>query len=158
MSDLEAPTVSMLVKVRSTEERLSRTKVFNGPDIVVGKFSFILAITATAEDIYVPISIASSNKPVGFVYQIEGTAQSSILTTHISCKGNGITQVRLGTIVYCKIPTGMIAEFRIRIEVRGQVGKLYKVLIYLMHYKRSPTDARYQKFPQKIGSRMLKFS
>lgn len=146
------------IKVKDADERLKRTKVLNGPDVVVGKFSLTLEITAVQGDLYVPLSIASGKKPTGFVYQIEGTGPSSIVTTDISCKGNGITEVRLGTIVYSKIPKGMTGEFRIHIEVRGKIGKAYRVLIYQINYKNSPTDARYQKSLVDIGTRMLKFS
>lgn len=92
------------------------------------------------------------------MYQIEGTAKGSILTTDISCKGDGITQVTLGTLLYCKIPQGMTASFHIRIEVRGQLGKSYLVAIRQINYKLDPGDARYQKSTQDIRARVLKFN
>ncbi len=152
------PEKDVLVDIKDTEENLRRTRIPNGPDRVIGNFIFIINITAPRKDLYVPLSVASGKKPTGFVYQIEGTAQSSILKTDISCRGENITQVALGTIVYCKIPTGMTAAFRIRIETRGQVGKLYKIVIRQIRYKLNPLDARYQILLENLETKMLKFS
>lgn len=145
------------VVAKNTEERARRTKVINGPDPVTGKFWFEIAITAVSQAVYIPLSIASGKKVTGFVYQIEGTAQGFIATTDIACKGDDITQITLGTMVYCKIPAGIKATFRIRVEVRGQLGKSYKVAIRQICYKLDPGDARYQKIPQDIQTKMLKF-
>lgn len=151
-------TEPIIVDVLSTKKSFRRTHNPDGPDPVTGKFSFIIDIAADAKDIYLPISISSGKKPTGFVYQIEGTAQGFISTTDISCRGDKITQVTLGTIVYCKIPAGMTATFRIRIEMRGQIGKAYRSVIREIHYKFDPRDARYQESLQDLGTRMLKFS
>lgn len=147
----------LLIRVRDRKENVKRTKVDDGLDPVTGKFWFTIDITAALQDIYFPISMASGKKPTGFVYQIEGTAQSSISTTDISCRGEGVTQITLGTITYCKIPKGMTAEFRIRVEVRGQIGKLYRIVIYQINYKLNPSNARYQKSHQDIHTKMVKF-
>lgn len=148
----------ILVDVKDTEENFRRTRIPDGPDRVIGNFIFIIDITALGKDLYVPLSIASGKKPTGFVYQIEGTAQSSILKTDISCRGDNITQVTLGTIVYCKIPASMTATFRIRVETRGQVGKLYKIAIRQIRYKLNPLDIRYQILLENLQTKMLKFS
>lgn len=148
----------LLIKVRDTEASFRRTRVPDGPDKVIGKFWFDIDVTATSRDIYIPTSIASGKKPTGFVYQIEGTVPGAIVTTDIECKGDGITQVLLGTIVYAKIPKGLTATFRIRIEMRGQVGKSYGTVLRQIHYKFDPGEARYLKLPQEIRSKMLKFS
>ncbi len=149
---------NLIIDVRDTKESFRRTRVPDGPDPVLGKFSFVIDITAVLNDAYVPVSIASGKKPTGFVYQIEGTVPGAIATTHIECKGEGITQVTLGTIVYARIPRGMTATFRIRIEMRGQVGKSYRVVIRQMQYKRDPGDARYIKLAQHLRTKMVKFS
>lgn len=148
----------LLIKVRDTKASFRRTRVPDGPDPVTGKFWFVIDVTAASKDIYLPISIASGKKPTGFVYQIEGTVQGFISTTDISCKGEGVTQITLGTIFYCKIPKGATARFRIRVEMRGQVGKSYRVVIRQIHYKFDPSNARYQKALQDIHTKMLKFS
>ena len=148
----------LVVDVRDTKESFRRTRVPDGPDPIVGKFSFVIDIAAVAGDVYLPVSIASGKKPTGFVYQIEGTVRGFISTTDISCTGEGITQITLGTIVYCKIPKGMTATFRIRVEMKGQVGKSYRIVIRQIQYKRDPGDARYQRSPQDIRTKMLKFS
>lgn len=151
-------TNPLLIKVRDTKESIRRTRNPDGPDPVMGKFWFDIDITAVTRDIYLPLSIASGKKPTGFVYQIEGTALGSILTTDISYKGEGVTQVTLGTLVYCKIPVGKTAAFHVRIEMKGNLGKEYRVVIRQVNYKFDPGDARYQKSPQEIRSKMIKFN
>ncbi|MGB4076241.1 MAG: hypothetical protein WBK28_00865 [Minisyncoccia bacterium] len=148
----------MNVRVQKTQARFKRIRVPKGPDIGAGEFFLLVDITAPKETVYIPLSIASGKKPTGFVYQIEGTAEGTIVTTDISCKGAGVTQVTLGTIVYSKIPAGKTATFRILVEMRGRVGKAYGIIISRIHYKQSPSDARYQKFPADIHSSTLKFN
>lgn len=145
------------INVRHADESSRRTKVLDGPDPVIGKFWFVIDITAISRDVYLPLSITSSKKPTGFVYQIEGTVQGFISSTDISCQGESVTQVTLGTLVYCKIPLGKTATIKIRVEVRGQLGKSYRVAIRQINYKLDPGDARYQKSPQDMRSKMLKF-
>ncbi len=151
------PTTYLRVDVKETEESSRRIKVLNGRDPVTGKFWFTINITAVSKDVYIPLSIASGKKPTGFVYQIEGTVQGFIVTTDISSKGEGITQITLGTIVYCKIPAGKTATFRIRVEIRGELGKSYRVAMRQIHFKLDPGDARYLKSPQDLHTKMLKF-
>lgn len=147
----------ILITVRDTKESARRERDPDGPDPVTGKFWFDIDVTAARRDIYIPLSIASGKKPTGFVYQIEGTSEGSILTTDIACKGTDITQITLGTLRYCRIPAGMTGTFSIRIEVRGKLGKSYRVSIRQINYKLDPGDARYQKISQDIQAKMLKF-
>ena len=148
----------LVVDLKESKRNFRRIDRPEGPDQVLGSFSFIVDITAATGDVYIPLSIASGKKPTGFVYQIEGTAEGEIVTTDISCRGDGVTQITLGTLLYCKIPSGMTATFRIRIEIRGKVGKSYRVVIHQLHYKHDPSEARYQKSSQEISTKMLKFS
>ncbi len=148
----------ILVKVREAKESTRRIPNPDGPDPVLGKFWFIIDIKAPVRDLYVPVSIASGKKPTGFSYQIEGTVPGAIKSTDIECRGEGITQITHGTILYCKIPAGLTATFKIRVEMRGALSKAYRILIYQIQYKHNPTDARYQKLPQDIRSKMQKFS
>lgn len=147
----------IVIKVRDREERARRIPDPEKPDTVQGKFWFTIDITAIEKDAYVPLSIASGKKPAGFMYQIEGTAPGAIKSTDISCKGDGVLQVTHGTIVYAKIPQGKTGTFKLRIEMRGALGKVYGINLYQIQYKWSPTDARYQKLPQAIRSKMEKF-
>lgn len=157
MSTLPSNTADMIVKVREMKESSRRVDNPDGPDPVIGKFWFTLDITALVRDIYIPVSISSGKKPTGFSYQIEGTVPGTIKTMNISCKGEGITQVTHGTIVYCKIPAGLTATFEIRVEMRGALSKEYRIVIYQIQYKFSPTDTRYQKSSQDIRSKTEKF-
>ena len=152
------PAKDLIVDVKESKRSFKRIDRPEGPDQVLGTFSFIVDITAASGDIFIPLSIASGKKPTGFVYQIEGTAEGEIVTTAISCRGDGVTQITLGTLLYCKIPSGMTATFRIRIEIRGKVGKSYRVVIHQLHYKRNTSEARYLKYSSDISTKMLKFS
>jgi hypothetical protein len=145
------------VSVKEANAQFKRIRVVGGEDIGRGEFFMHLDVTALKEDVYIPLSLASGKKPTGFVYQIEGTAQGSIATSEVSCKGDGITKVVLGTLVYAKIPKGSIANFRIAIDMRGVLGREYKVGISRINYKLNPDDARYKKFDALIETKMLKF-
>jgi hypothetical protein len=144
------------IRVKKSQARFKRVRNPDGPDVGIGTFFLLLDITA-AETIYIPTSIASGKKPTGFVYQIEGTGEGDISTTNISCKGAGVTQVTLGTIVYTKVPKGTTATFRILIEMKGAVGKAYRIVIHRINYKHNAADARYQKFETDIATNMVKF-
>jgi len=126
----------------------------------MGHFFLHLEVTALTETIYVPLSIASGKKPTGFVYQIEGTGESEIVTTDIrlmEIKESGVTQILLGTITYVEIPKDMTAVFYISIDMKGKIGREYSIVITHMEYKLSPSDARYQKYVEEIRTDTLKF-
>ncbi|RJQ35019.1 hypothetical protein C4568_01700 [Candidatus Parcubacteria bacterium] len=143
-------------EVQVSQTRFKRIPNPEGPDSAVGNFFLKLDVTALQEAIYIPISIASGKKPTGFVYQIEGTAEGEISTTDISCRGEGVSNVTLGTLLYAKIPVGSTATFRIQIEMKGKWGKEYKIVINRVNYKLDPSDARYKKFDTAIGTKVLK--
>ncbi len=145
------------VRVQKAQAHFKRVRNPEGPDIGIGDFFLLVDVTAVTDTVYIPISIASGKKATGFVYQIEGTAKGAISTTSISCKGKGVTQITLGTIVYAKIPKGMTATFRIVIEIRGKVGNTYGITINLIHYKRNPSDARYEKYTEEVSSKKVEF-
>lgn len=122
-----------------------------------GQFTLHLDIIALQQTIYIPTSLASGKKPTGFVYQIEGTTPGQISTTEVSCKGDGITQITLGTLVYTKIPQGKTATFRIYVDMKGSLNKTYKILINRINYKLDPSDARYKRFDANIETKPLTF-
>lgn len=143
--------------IEKSQARFERIRRPKEHDIGHGTFFLIVHITARKQAVYLPISIASSKKPTGFVYQIEGTAEGTISSTDISCRGDGVTKVTLGTLLYAKIPAGKTAAFRILVETRGNVGKLYKIVINRINYKLDPRDARYQRIDTAISSKTVKF-
>ncbi len=145
------------VRVEKAQARFKRIRNPEGPDSGIGEFFLLVDVTAVTDTVHIPISIASGKKPTGFVYQIEGTATGAIVTTDISCKGKGVTQITLGTIVYAKVPKGMTATFRIVIEIRGRVGNTYGIIINRIHYKRTLSDARYEKYTEEVSSRTVEF-
>ncbi len=145
------------IRVQKKQGRFKRIRNPKGPDGGVGEFFLLVDITAVKEAVYIPLTIASGKKPTGFIYQIEGTAEGAISTTDISCKGEGVTQITLGTILYAKIPKGMTATFRILVEMRGKANKAYKIVITRINYKFDTSAARYEKLLSEISSTTLKF-
>lgn len=148
---------SIAVKVQKAQSRFKKIQGLEGEDAGNGVFFLLLDVTASTEDVYIPLSIASGKKVVGFIYHIEGTAAGEINTTDISCRGDGITKITLGTLLYAKIPVGMTASFRISIDIKGQTGKEYKVAINQINYKLDPGDARYKKLDVEIETETVKF-
>lgn len=145
------------VRVEKSQGRFERIRNPQGPDGAIGKFFLLLTVTALTETVYLPISIASGKKPTGFVYQIEGTGEATITTTDIAVRGDGVTQVRLGTLVFAKIPPTMTAEFRIQIVMKGKIGKAYKIILGRLNYKLDPAAARYQTITSTVATKFLQF-
>lgn len=146
------------VKLHKNQARFERIKKSGEPDRSLGHYFMQLDITAKTETVYIPLSIATGKKPAGFMYQVEGTAESSVVSTDITCRGEGVNQVTLGTIVYVKIPALKTASFRILMDIRGSQSKVYEFFIYRINYKRNVTDARYGQYLKVIHSDRLKFS
>jgi hypothetical protein len=145
------------IKMEKTQERFTRVKNPDGPDEGIGKYLIVLAIAAKQEEVSIPISIASSKKTTGFVYHIEGTAPGFISTADVSCQGKDVSQVTLGTILYCKIPVGKTATFRVQVEITGGISKTYRVFINRINYKLNLLDTRYRKFLPDIRTKPLEF-
>lgn len=145
------------VKLQKSQVRFKRMKVLGGKDIGHGDFFLLLDTTALKEDIYIPISIASGKKATGFIYQIEGTAAGKISTTDLTCHGEGLTKITLGTLLYAKIPARKTASFRMLIEIRGGISKEYKIVINRINYKLNPGDARYKRLDVAISTKAIKF-
>ncbi|HVU80022.1 MAG TPA: hypothetical protein VHD37_01520 [Candidatus Paceibacterota bacterium] len=142
--------------VQESQARLKRVHNPGGNDTGIGEFFIALDIIALQETVYVPISIASGKKPTGFVYQIEGTGEGSISTTDISCRGDGVSDITLGTLLYAKIPQGKTATFRISIQMKGNPSREYRILINRISYKLNPSDARYKKLDTALATKVLK--
>lgn len=148
----------LIVKQKKSRSHFERIKVIDGPDKGIGHYSMLLDITAKKETIVIPLSIASGKKVTGFMYQIEGTSEGSVSKAEVEAKGDGITQVTIGTLVYAKIPVGKTATLRINVEIRGKIGKAYTFIVYRINYKLEVTDARYKQYTKEIHSDTLKFS
>lgn len=139
------------VKVAKNQARFQKLPD-NGVGRVVGRFYLEIAITAKQQEIFVPISIASGKKAAGFMYQIEGTAPGRIDTTECKVRGEGVTQVTLGTLLFAKIPLGKTASFELRASIGGRRGKKYQIVITRLNYKLQVADARYQQYLKEIHS------
>lgn len=145
------------IKVQKLQAGFKRIKVPGEKDIGHGEFFLLLDITALKEDIYIPISIASGKKTTGFIYQIEGTGEGKIYETELSARGEGVTKITLGTLLYAKVPVGVTANFRLFIETKGAISKEYRVNINRLNYKLDPSDARYKKLDLKINTKAVNF-
>src|SRR3989338_3519072 len=145
------------VKVKKNQARFQRIKQKGVEDKAFGKFYIEINITAKQADVFVPMSVASGKKAAGFMYQIEGTAEGSIVTTEIKVRGEGLSQVTVGTLLYAKIPAGKTASFQIQATIRGSFGKTYKIVFPRLNYKLQLADARYQQYLKAISSNSVKF-
>lgn len=146
------------VKIKKDQARFERVKVEGAKDKALGNFFLMIEITAKKSDVFIPLSIASSQKPTGFMYQIEGTGEGSVSNASVTVRGEDVTQVTVGTLVYVKIPPTKIATFRILATIKGKVGKTYKITITRINYKLAITDPRYQQYLKPIVSDSVKFS
>ena len=153
----KAAGVDAYIEVKVVDKRASaaRIKVEDGPDKGFGQFRLELLITAKTEDVYIPLSIASGAKTAGFMYMIEGTAPGSIKTAEVKCKGEGVTQVAVGTLLFAKIPATHSATLVIAIEIRGKIAETYGVIISRINYKTSLTNARYQQYLKPLLSKTV---
>jgi hypothetical protein len=149
---------NITVKIKKDQARFERIKKKDEPDKGVGHFLLMIDITAKSGDIYVPLSIASGKKPTGFIYQIEGTAEGMIANADVTVRGEWVTQITVGTLLFAKIPQGSTASFRILTTIRGKIGKTYKITITRINYKLNQTDPRYQQYIKEIVSDSVKFS
>jgi hypothetical protein len=154
---LEGKDVYIGVKVKKSQARFQRIK-HEEADKGVGNFYIELHVTTKQSEVFIPISIASGKKTAGFMYQIEGTGQSAISKTEIKVRGEGISQVTVGTLVYAKIPAGKTASFEIKATIRGKIGKVYKIVITRLNYKLKLSELRYEQYLKEIHSDSVKFS
>ncbi len=152
---LEGKDAYIEVKVKKNQARAERVKLEDEKDKVLGKFYIEIDITAKEQEIFIPVSIASGKKTAGFMYQIEGTAPGTIATASIKVRGEEVTQVTVGTLLYAKIPAGKTASFEIRATTRGVYGKTYKIVFTRLNYKLQLTDARYQQYLKEIHSKSI---
>lgn len=145
------------IKVQKAEVRFNKERNPKGPDQGLGHYLLIIDVTAKKETAYLPISVASGRVSTGFVYQVEGTARG-VSTATISSKGVGIFKVTSGSILYSKIPTGKTATFKILGEIKGALGKEYRIVISRVNYKLNPNDLRYKRVILEIPTKTLKFN
>lgn len=146
------------VKVQKKHARFKRIKKKDASDVATGSFFLIVGITAKQGPVFVPVSIATGKKTAGFMYQIEGTAAGTVTATDLKVRGDGVSMVTVGTLLYVKIPTGATALFRIQVGIKGSFGKSYKVLITRINYKLDLNEHRYHQFLKVVNSDSVKFS
>lgn len=146
------------VKITTNQAHFERTKTRAGESRNHGVFYIQVDITTKSDTVFIPLSIASGKKPTGFLYQIEGTAAGAIGTATIKCRGEGITEITVGTIQFAKIPTGSTATFTIQITIEGKRAKIYNINLTKINYKLSLTVARYQSYTKELRSRSVTLS
>ena len=158
VNKLEGKDVYIDVKVKNNQARFEKIKQRGVADKAVGRFYIEIDISAKAGAVFVPISIASGKKMAGFMYQIEGTAEGLLATAEIKVRGEGVTQVTVGTLHYAKIPSGQTASFEIRATIKGESGKSYKIVFTRLNYKLNLSDARYHQYLKEIHGESVKIS
>jgi len=156
---LEGKDANIEVKITKNYARYRKivTKRREVPDVPAGQFYLTLEITAKQGTVFIPLSIASGRKTAGFMYQIEGTAEGTIDTASVEVKGDGVTQVTVGTLLFAKIPTGKTARFTLELMIRGALKKKYKIVITRLNYKLALTETRYQQYLKELHSDDLTF-
>ena len=153
----KSPPPQVAIKLVKSQARFKRVKKKGERDSGIGEFFLEIDVTAGTNAIYIPLSIASGKKATGFIYQIEGPAEGNISTAEVTSRGDGITKITLGTILYTKIPAGKTASFRVLIEITGAINKKFKVVITRINYKLSPSDARYVRYEEPLSSKEIRF-
>lgn len=153
---LEGKDDYISVKVKKNQARFEKIKKKGRDDIAKGKFYLELDIIAKKVDVFVPISIASGKKTAGFMYQIEGTAAGSIATADLKIRGEGVSQIIIGTLLFAKIPAGKSCTFQVRATINGEFGKVYKIVFTRLNYKLNLTEARYHRYLKEIKSESVK--
>lgn len=156
VNKLEGKDPYITVKLKKNQARFVKTKQMEGKDRAVGEFYIEIDITAKEQLVYIPISIASGKKTAGFMYQIEGTAEGSIATANIKVRGEGVSQVTVGTLHYAKVAAGKTASFEIRAAIKGRPGKAYKIVFTRLNYKLNLTDVRYKQYLKEIHGESIK--
>ena len=154
------PAEQLRIQVTNRTKHFRKITDSKGNVLGEGTFSLHLVLTPATGTLYVPLSIASGKKPTGLVYLINGTGESSIVTAHVEIrdiKASGVREILLGTIRYVEIPQGVTATLRVRLTMRGRIGKEYSVLIARMQYKTHLSDTRYQKEELALETDVLKF-
>jgi hypothetical protein len=146
------------IKKQKSQARFTRVRKEGSQDGAIGHYFITLDITAQGETVYVPLTIATGKKTAGFMYQIESTAEASVARAVVDASGKGVTLITLGTLVYVKILARTTVEFRIQVDIRGKLGKQYRLNFYRMSYKHVLTEARYQAYEKPMYSDTLKFS
>jgi hypothetical protein len=146
------------LKVKKNQARFDVARSRGETDAGVGRFFIQINITAKKQAVFVPLSMASGKTVAGFMYLIEGTGEGQIATAEVACRGEGVTQITIGTLLFAKIPAGATGEFRIQVSTRGKKGKAYTITINRINYKLALSDARYQQYLKPITSERVKFS
>jgi hypothetical protein len=154
----DATLHSITARTVKNQARFVRIRRKDAEDTAVGKFYLEVAVTAGNQDVFIPLSIASGKKVAGFMYQIEGTAGASIITTEIKVRGEKVTEVTLGTLHFARIAANSNATFFIQVEIKGNFGKSYRIVFTRVNYKLHLQDARYQQYLTPIPSKSVKFT
>jgi hypothetical protein len=145
-------------RIAGNKFRFSRTKVEDCPDKAVGEFRIILELTTKRAPVSIPLSIASGKTVAGFMYQIEGTGESSIVSASVAIRTRALTETSIGTLRYVTLPAGKKSELELTITVRGKVGRQYQIVLNRINYKLTPANPRYQQYLKPVVTKAMKFA
>lgn len=119
----------------------------------------MIEITAKKFDVFIPLHSFWQETRGLYVPNRKVPGKGKIATADVTVRGDGVSQVTLGTLLYTKVPTGKTALFRIQATIRGKLkGQTYQVTINRINYKLTLSDVRYQQYLKPIMSDSVKFS
>jgi len=146
------------IKAQKRSARFEHTQVEFGRDKATGRFSTTLAITAQAEPVFIPLSIASGKSIAGFMYQVEGTKEATVARASVTVLSDeAITQIGVGSLQFVQIPAGKTAHILTDVTIRGRVGQEYTITFTRINYKLALSDSRYQHYLKPLSSATLRF-
>lgn len=154
----KAPPMTVRVVRRQShfyKNKLPRQDAY--ADKGLGTHFLLFEITAGPDAIYIPNSIATGRKSAGFLYVVEGDDAGEPTVAIISKRGEGVTTVTSGSVVYTKIDPGKTGVFIVNAEVIGSLGSSYSVIVSTISYKNNPNDYRYKKFSTELKTDILEF-
>jgi len=120
-----------------------------------GKYNIAFSVTSGDETLYVPTSFGSGTT-TGIVYEIEGSGEAEVTST-VTCKGDGIKTSRVGSVLFCKIPPGKTADFKIVAQIAGEKGDEFSFVINRINYKTDPNRAKYTAYKTDMSTGIVIF-
>jgi hypothetical protein len=145
----------LTVRLTKSQGRFERLRRRGEAERTLAHYYLEITITAGDSDVYIPLSIASGKTVAGFMYQVEGTAAGSLASTELAVRGEGVTQITVGTLRLGKIPAGTSALFIIKATVRGQAGKVYTLAFTRINYKLNVSEPRYRQYLKPVVSKTV---
>lgn len=140
------------VKLGKKQVRADAVRKKDQEDKLYARFYFEIDITAKVSDVLIPLSVATGKRTAGFMYYTEGTTTLPAAETELKVRGEGVTQLKVGTLLFAKVPTGKTAKFVIQANIQGKQKEQYQFIISRISYKLSLDEVRYLQYMKEIKS------